>query len=279
MMKSTTPSYSQLGVFLLINIILLLSVSPVVNGVREKIDVPAEIDKMAQKFESFEKPSPEMINTMMEEIRSSCKTNRTIDEPTLRNISSCVDGLFNETALVTEFKDSIPKGDMDNVFRNICLKWPSVESCLKPGFDIIEECWGNGSLVNKGVESMVKFFCGKDNDGAHIALFFAEGGLSCLDSHGEEVKTCVNELNTGENQEDLCSTANQIHECLNPLKNCKDPHSTPHNLVTSMVREVGRVMGCPPIDNLTSVSPPPQLMLTSVPYLLFFSLTAVIFRR
>lgn len=51
----------------------------------------------------------------------------------------------------------------------MCLKWPKVKSCLKPVLEIVEECWDNGTLVNTGLDSMVDFFCGKDNDGAYIA--------------------------------------------------------------------------------------------------------------
>jgi len=92
---------------------------------------------------------------------------------------------------------------------------------------------------------MVDFFCGKDNDGAYIALFFAEGGLSCLEAHGDKVRDCVNEHNTEEHQENLCLSVQQIHDCLDPLRICADV--TPHNLVASMVREVGKVMQCPTV--------------------------------
>jgi hypothetical protein len=84
-------------------------------------------------------------------------------------MSVCVDGLFNETALVSELHEAIPNGALDNVFRNICLKWPLVKECLKPGFQLVEECWENGTLLNIGLDSMVQFFCGADNNGAYIA--------------------------------------------------------------------------------------------------------------
>lgn len=37
-----------------------------------------------------------------------------------------------------------------------------------------------------------------------LPVFFAEGGLSCLEKHGNQVTECVNEHNTDEHQEDLC---------------------------------------------------------------------------
>lgn len=49
----------------------------------QKIDVHAEINKMTEKFEQFEKPSPAVVNTVMEQVRESCKTNRTIDNESI----------------------------------------------------------------------------------------------------------------------------------------------------------------------------------------------------
>jgi len=91
----------------------------------------------------------------------------------------------------------------------------------------------------------VEFFCGAKNDGALIALFLAEGGLNCLEQHGDTVRDCINEQNTEENlnEEDLCKSVDSAVKCASTFKKCSDP--TPENLISSMLRQVQKVMGCP----------------------------------
>jgi hypothetical protein len=79
--------------------------------------------------------------------------------------------LFNETSFLEEFKEAIPKGDLDTVFSNLCLKWPEMKSCMKDGLEVISECWGEGieAQLLRGMDSFVGFFCGTENDGARVA--------------------------------------------------------------------------------------------------------------
>lgn len=84
-------------------------------------------------------------------------------------MTSCVENLFNQTAIQIEFQNAIPKGELDDAFRKICLKWPEVKNCMSEALDIVEECFEKGKLVNKGLDGMVEFFCGAKNDGALIA--------------------------------------------------------------------------------------------------------------
>lgn len=74
-------------------------------------------------------------------------------------------------------------------------------------------------------------------------MFLAEGGLNCLEKHGDTVRDCINEHNTEENQEDLCRSVETVSECAVTFKKCSDP--TPENLISSMLRQVQKVMGCP----------------------------------
>jgi len=79
--------------------------------------------------------------------------------------------LFNQTNLVAEFQEAVPKGDLDVVFRNLCLKWPEMKKCMTEGFEVIGECWGQvaESQLMRGMDTFVGFFCGEDNDGARVA--------------------------------------------------------------------------------------------------------------
>ena len=49
------------------------------------------------------------------------------------------------------------------------------------------------------------------------------------------------------------SILEHLYECLPILKKCTNV--TPENLISSMVREVGRVMECPPLKTPTYVYP------------------------
>ena len=84
-----------------------------------------------------------------------------------------MEDLFNSTDLAREFREAIPKGDLDVVFRNLCLKWPEMKTCMKDGLAVINECWGQGADLEhqliRGMDSFVGFFCGEENDGARIA--------------------------------------------------------------------------------------------------------------
>jgi hypothetical protein len=228
---------------LLYSVVILIAMISLTHG-RQQPDVQAEINKITEKFEKLEKPSPQMIESFLQQVNSSCRTHRTIDPDAMGNMTACAGKEFNQTALAIEFQEAIPKGDLDDVFRSICLKWPIVKSCFKGGFDLIEECWEEGNRINVALDAMVAFFCEQDNSGARIALFFAEGGLTCLETHGDAVRSCVNEY-FGEDNQEICASVGQIHQCLTPLRKCKDV--TPENLISSMVRQVGKSLNCPPL--------------------------------
>jgi hypothetical protein len=117
--------------------------------------------------------------------------------------------------------------------------------------------------VSTFVDEVVRFYCGDDNGGERIALFFAEGGLECIQTHGDEVKKCVEQrqelvginednlnLNDIANQkftipksDEVCKSIDELHECASVgLRKCKDP--TPENLMTSMLKQVGKALEC-----------------------------------
>lgn len=136
-------------------------------------------------------------------------------------------------------------------------------------FVVVDDCWQKGDKVSKFIDEVVRFYCGDDNSGEKIAIFFAEGGLECLQTHGDEVKKCVeskadvelnedtlnnigdlNSLNDLVNKpvaipktDEVCTSIEQLHECASlGLRQCKDP--TPENLMTAMLMQVGKALEC-----------------------------------
>lgn len=50
------------------------------SALKNKDDINDEIKKFQQKLEAFEKPSPEVIKSIIKTAEQECKTNRTFDE-------------------------------------------------------------------------------------------------------------------------------------------------------------------------------------------------------
>lgn len=216
-------------------------------------DVQDELDRITDRLSGLERPNQLMIDSFVEQIRQHCP-NRTIDEGIYNQISTCMEKNFNNTALEVDIREAIPAGKLDEVFHNVCKKWPIAKKCLKHFVDVIDDCWSKGDKVNTVMDSMVNFFCGDKNDGEKIALFFADGGMRCMDSHGEEVKECIMKSDSNSKlktnlpedvptEEDICKSLKQLHDCSHKgLRKCDD--STPENLVTSMLKTVSKAVGC-----------------------------------
>lgn len=141
---------------------------------------------------------------------------------------------------------------------------------MRDFFDVVDDCWQKGDKVSRFIDEVVRFYCGEDNSGEKIAIFFAEGGLECLQTHGDEVKKCVEAKQDLEINEDtlsnlnnldlndlaskrvpktdeICTSIEQLHECASlGLRKCKDP--TPENLMTSMLMQVGKALECKVTD-------------------------------
>lgn len=135
-------------------------------------------------------------------------------------------------------------------------------------FDIVEDCWQKGNKVSKFVDEFVRFYCGDENNGERIAIFFAEGGFECIQTHGDEVKKCIEkkqdiagielneeslsniDLNDLANKplplpktDEICTNMEQLYECVSvEFRKCKDP--TPENLMSSMLKQVSKALEC-----------------------------------
>ncbi|CAG7837829.1 unnamed protein product [Allacma fusca] len=234
-------------------------------------DVQDELDLITNKLSGFERPNQIMIDSFVQQIQQHCP-NRTINETIYNEISTCMEKNFNNTALEEDIREAIPAGKLDEVFHNVCKKWPVAKKCLKHVVDVIDDCWSKGDKVNTVMDSMVNFFCGDKNDGEKIALFFADGGMRCMDSHGEEVKECImnsekiknrpeiNDINDIPNEEDICKSLKQLHDCSHQgLSKCDD--STPENLVTSMLKAVSKAVGC------STIPEPPSRQTSAAEYM------------
>jgi hypothetical protein len=244
-----------------LNFIVTVGILQGISVILAEVNVHEEINRLESHLEKM-KPPPELIGSILEQFQQHCKSSRKVDEALLTNMSKCVEKYMNETQLITDIKKAVPEGQLDMVFHDTCLKWPKVKACMSEVFEIIDECWDRGDKVNKIVDEGIKFFCGDDNDGARIALFLAEGGMECLEKHGDHVKTCVEgkhdlpdvadgipELpaNLVPKKDDICQALNSLEECTSKeLRHCKDP--TPENLATSMIKYVAKAVECKVIE-------------------------------
>jgi len=229
-----------------------------------RINVNEEIERVEGHLKTI-KPTPELIGAVLQQLEQHChgKGTKKIDQTTLTNVSQCMEKHMNETQLISDIKKSIPEGQLDTVFHDTCLKWPKIKACMNDLFVVIDECWDGGDKVTKVVDEAIKFFCGDDDDGARIALFLAEGGMECLEQHGDHVKSCVEsrqEKNLAKlpdnldgglpdlpdklpGKDDICEALTDMMECTSKeLRRCKDP--TPENLATSMIRYVAKAVKC-----------------------------------
>ncbi|CAL8108915.1 unnamed protein product [Orchesella dallaii] len=245
-----------------------------VNAATDNQRVISEIDKVETMIKTLKTP-PELIDAVLKQVETHCKKNRTIDQSYLNNASKCMEGHLNITKIADDMRAAVPEGKMDTVFRDMCIKWPKVKGCLSEFFTIIDECWNKGDKVSKFVDEVVRFYCGDDNNGERIAIFFAEGGIDCVEKHGDDVKRCIEEKQDFEvneeslqdlnaenlnelvskvpKKDDICESIQQAQECTSVgLRKCKDP--TPENLMTSMLMQVGKGLECKIAESKKQIS-------------------------
>jgi hypothetical protein len=59
---------------------------PKTSGARITVnETRAEIDKLAARFKNIEKPSPAMVNSLVDQLRESCRVNKTLEEDVVVN--------------------------------------------------------------------------------------------------------------------------------------------------------------------------------------------------
>lgn len=169
-------------------------------------------------------------------------------------LGECINNIVNFTAIQEEIDLASPKGELDVVFNKYCLKRPDALKCVEDFSSKLSPCLDEEERENQDVfmriiRSLLNFVCHKGGD--QIALFIAEKGPQCLESHKEDIQNCINSTFSGyipdegiENVKSLpkfvmgakeCNDVDRLESCIvKKLEACEE--ITPANIVESMFR-------------------------------------------
>lgn len=108
----------------------------------------------------------------------------------------CIKAIIDVEKIKTEVEEAKKTGSMDEVFGKYCGKRPQIKECVKKVYDAaqpcLEESEKNALNVTGNILTQISdFACYRDGD--RIAMFVAEGGVECLNSRVESIKSCVNQ--------------------------------------------------------------------------------------
>ncbi|KAH8408821.1 hypothetical protein KR009_001025 [Drosophila setifemur] len=110
-------------------------------------------------------------------------------------LSECLTGFVNYTAVQQEIEEASPRGNLDVVFNRYCGKRNASMLCfdnftakLAPCLEKEEQ--EGQEVLKRIVQSLLNFVCHKDGD--QIALFIAESGPECLQMQKDGIQQCIN---------------------------------------------------------------------------------------
>ncbi|XP_042217752.1 27 kDa glycoprotein-like [Homarus americanus] len=209
------------------------------------------------------------------------------------NLTLCIGQHINMNKLRHEINSSIPRGELDLVFKKYCGRRDPLMGCVEDASAKIERCASEPeqrdlSIIMKAIHAGIDFVC--HNDGDRIALFMAEMGEDCIKNQMDNITECIkeevpeikdaakNHMKSYENfalDEENCKKVNSMHHCVvkNTMK-CSDP--TPSNILDSLITQVLKVTPCWQTSSAyqgTGMSPT-QYLLPHVLTLLAAALTA-----
>lgn len=189
-----------------------------------------------------------------------------IENSTLK-LGECVNNIVNFTAIQEEIDVASPKGELDVVFNKYCLKRPDALKCIETFNSKLTPCLDKEERENQEVfmriiHSLLNFVCYKGGD--QIALFIAEKGPECLESHKEGIENCINSTFSRyipdggiDNIKSLpkfvmgpkeCNDMDRLESCIvKKLETCEE--ITPANIVESMFRFIKNETICRSIPN------------------------------
>lgn len=180
----------------------------------------------------------------------------------ITNFTVCVQRLVKWNKLQHEINRSIPRGELDLVFRKYCGRRKRLTTCLEDVYTKLQRCMNDQekqdlNITRKAIDAGIDFVC--HDDGDRIALFMAENGEECVTSQKDNISACVTEkiseikdakqgfqdlsLAVFTINEDNCKKANVIHQCIvEYTEKCEDP--TPSNILNSLIEQVLKVTPC-----------------------------------
>lgn len=178
------------------------------------------------------------------------------------NLIHCFMQEFDFDQIQAEIQEKKKTGELDEVFKNYCGNHVvRGRKCLEKFLEISHRCLhaedSSGLNVTlEMVDAAINFTC--HNSGDRIALFMAEEGMECVDSHKEEMLSCINssvpEVFQGGDksssgmhfyvfQQENCRKGDGIMQCVErSLMQCPDP--TPSNLVHGLLRSMREQTPC-----------------------------------
>lgn len=182
-------------------------------------------------------------------------------------LAECINNIVNFTAVQEEIDLASPKGELDVVFNKYCLKRPEALDCIESFNSKLTPCLDKEERDNQDVflriiRSLLNFVCHKGGD--QVALFIAEKGPQCLESHKEDIQNCINSTFSGylpaegiENVKSLpkfvmgpeqCNDVDRLESCIvKKLETCEE--ITPANIVESMFRFIKNETICRSVGN------------------------------
>ncbi|XP_045600946.1 27 kDa glycoprotein [Procambarus clarkii] len=208
------------------------------------------------------------------------------------NLGDCVGRQINWSKLQVEINRSIPRGELDLVFKKYCGRRDRLMACAEALFTKLERCMNERELrdlniTRKAIDAGIDFIC--HNDGDKIALFMAEEGEECINSQKDKIQSCIEEkvpdleetqsdpLSIGINDlvinEENCKKVNAMHQCVvKYTEQCEDP--TPSNILDSLIMQILKVTPCWQTSSAPTFMSPTQYLLPHLLTLLAAALTA-----
>lgn len=179
------------------------------------------------------------------------------------NLIHCFMQEFDTDQIQAEIQEKKKTGELDEVFKNYCGNHVvRGRKCLEKFLEISHQCLhaedrSGLNVTLQMVDAAINFTC--HNSGDRIALFMAEEGLECVDTHKDEMLACINSsvpevFQVGDKasssgmhfyvfQQENCRKGDAIMQCVEQsLMQCPDP--TPSNLVHGLLRSMREQTPC-----------------------------------
>lgn len=206
-----------------------------------------------------------------------------------KELVPCITNIIDINKLQSEINISIPRGELDLVFKKYCKKREAILNCTEDFFSKLEVCLTEQqqqdlNVTRRALNAGIDFICHKEGD--RIALFMAEKGEDCVKEHIDDIKECVKErvpdhknFSTNVNNIQIssftisgenCEKVNAMHGCVVKYTElCDDP--TPSNILDSLITQVLKVTPC----FQKSGAPPAGLLHHLLPHLLILLAAAL----
>ncbi|KAK8725502.1 hypothetical protein OTU49_017486, partial [Cherax quadricarinatus] len=207
------------------------------------------------------------------------------------NVGECIGKHINWDKLQHEINKSIPKGELDLVFKKYCGRRDRFMACVEDFFTKLKRCTNEQeqrdlNISRKAIDAGIDFICYKGGD--RIALFIGEDGEECIKSQKDNINTCIEEkvpdIEEGKSNplginirllsinEENCKKMNDMHQCVvKYTEKCNDP--TPSNILDSLITQVLKVTPCWQTSSAPTLSST-QYLLSPMLTLLAAALTA-----